>query len=157
MGHALLAIPFVAVLIAAAAIDLRRRIVPNLLVGPAAAWAIGATALLAPEELPGRLLAGSLAFAALLAPALARPGALGMGDVKLAAVMGLYLGASVAPALAVSFVAGAALGALTLVTHRGAARGRVVPFAPLLAAGGMIALAWGPELIGLYLEGPERP
>lgn len=151
MGHAPLALPFVAVLIVAAAIDLRRRIVPNALLGPAAAWAIGAPALLAPAELPGRLLAGSLAFAALLAPAVIRPGALGMGDVKLAGVMGLYLGASVVPALAASFFAGAAVGAMTLIKHGRAARGRALPFAPLLAAGGLIGLAWGPELIGAYL------
>lgn len=154
MGHAALAIPFVAVLVAAAAIDLRLRIVPNRLLAPAAAWAVAAAAVLAPAELPGRALSGALAFAVLLAPALIRPGALGMGDVKLAGMMGLYLGAAVVPALAAAFVAGAAVGAAMLVRRGRAASGRAIPFAPFLAAGGLVGLAWGPELVAFYLNRP---
>lgn len=154
MGHAALAIPFVAVLVAAAAIDLRLRIVPNRLLAPAAAWAVAAAAVLAPAELPGRALSGALAFAVLLAPALIRPGALGMGDVKLAGMMGLYLGAAVVPALAAAFVAGAAVGAAMLVGRGRAASGRAIPFAPFLAGGGLVGLAWGPELVAFYLNRP---
>jgi leader peptidase (prepilin peptidase)/N-methyltransferase len=152
VGHAALAIPFVAVLVAAAAIDLRLRIVPNRLLVPAAAWAVAATAALAPAELPGRALAASLAFAALLAPALIRPRALGMGDVKLAGMMGLYLGTAVVPALTAAFVTGAGAGAVVLIMHGRAVSGRAIPFAPFLAAGGLVGLVWGPELVAFYLN-----
>ena len=117
MHHALLAVPFLALLVAAAAIDVKLRIVPNRL----------------------------------LAPALVRPGALGMGDVKLAVAMGLYLGASVIPALMVAFLGGAVAGAALLLRHGPRARHAALPFAPFLALGGVVGLACGPELVALYL------
>lgn len=148
----LLAIPFVALLVAAAAFDLRLRIVPNRLVAPAALWALAVTSLLAPAEVAGRALAGTLAFVAMLAPALARPGALGMGDVKLAGAMGLYLGAAVVPALLAAFIGGSMAGAAMLVRHGRSARHAALPFAPFLALGGILGLAWGSDLIDLYLH-----
>lgn len=155
MVDQLLMVPFLALLAAAAATDFRLRIVPNRLVAPAALWALAATAVLAPAEVAGRALAGVLAFAAMLMPALARPGALGMGDVKLAGTMGLYLGASVVPALMAAFLTGSVAGAAMLVRQGRSARHAALPFAPCLALGGIVGLAWGPELIALYL-GPLR-
>ena len=154
MHHAVLAVPFLALLVAAAAIDVKLRIVPNRLLAPGALWALAATVLLAPDELADRALAGALAFLAMLAPALVRPGALGMGDVKLAGVMGLYLGASVVPALLVAFVGGAVAGAALLVRHGRRARRAALPFAPSLALGGVVGLACGAELVALYLGRP---
>ncbi|MBA2567422.1 MAG: prepilin peptidase [Thermoleophilaceae bacterium] len=151
MFHELLSVPFLALLVAAAAIDFKLRIVPNRLVAPAALWAVAATAVLAPAEVAGRMLAGALAFAAMLIPALVRPGALGMGDVKLAGTMGLYLGASVIPALMAAFLAGSVAGAAVLVRQGRSARHAALPFAPFLGLGGIVGLAWGPELIALYL------
>ncbi|MGI8585811.1 MAG: prepilin peptidase [Thermoleophilaceae bacterium] len=148
----LLAVPFFALLAAAAAFDLKLRIVPNRLVAPAALWALAATAILAPAEVADRALAGALAFAAMLAPALARPGALGMGDVKLAGAMGLYLGVLVIPALLVAFVAGSAAGSAMLLRDGRSARHAALPFAPFLALGGVVGMVWGRELIGLYLD-----
>jgi leader peptidase (prepilin peptidase)/N-methyltransferase len=151
MLHALLAVPFLALLGAAAAIDVKLRIVPNRLVAAAALWALAVTALLAPSEVTARALAGALAFVALLVPAAARPGALGMGDVKLAGTMGLYLGASVIPALIAAFLAGSLAGVAALARHGRSARHAALPFAPFLAIGGVVGLAFGPELIALYL------
>ena len=145
-----LELPFAAVLIAVAAIDLDHRIVPNKVLVPAAVWAIGAGALVAPGELPERLLAGGIAFAVLLAIVLAYPKGMGMGDVKLAGVMGLYLGAPVAVALLVAFLAGSLVGGAMIVREGSAARKRALPFAPFLALGGIVALLVGPELVTLY-------
>jgi len=103
-------------------------------------------------EVADRALAGALAFAAMLAPALARPGALGMGDVKLAGAMGLYLGVLVIPALLVAFVAGSAAGSAMLLRDGRSARHAALPFAPFLALGGVVGMVWGRELIGLYLD-----
>src|SRR5215208_5837691 len=95
----LLELPFAAMLIAVASIDLEHRIVPNRILLPMAVWGVGATAVVRPDALLESLIAAGAAFASLLVTALAYPGGMGMGDVKLAGVMGLYLGVSVAPAL----------------------------------------------------------
>ena len=75
---------------------------------------------------------------------------MGMGDVKLAGVMGVYLGLSVIPALLIAFLAGSVVG-LTMIAREGAsARKKAIPFGVFLAFGGIVALLAGPELIGLY-------
>ena len=145
-----LELPFAAMLIAVAAIDLDHRIVPNRILLPAAGWALAAGAVLRPGELPELLIAGAAAFGFLLVAALLRPGGMGMGDVKLAGTMGLYLGTSVAPALLVAFGVGAGVG-VAIMARRGVdARKQGVPFAPFLALGGLVGLLAGPELIDLY-------
>jgi leader peptidase (prepilin peptidase) / N-methyltransferase len=147
----LLELPFVAVLIAIAGIDLEHHIVPNRLVVPAAVWGLLSAALVASDELPELLLAGTVAFGALLLVALAYPAGMGMGDVKLAGVMGLYLGLSVAPAMLVAFAAGSVVG-VALVVAKGGGRGQGVPFAPFMAVGGLVGVLAGPELIDLYSD-----
>jgi leader peptidase (prepilin peptidase)/N-methyltransferase len=145
----LVELPFVTMLIAVAGIDLEHHIVPNRIVLPAAAWALVGAALVARSDIPGLVVAGAAAFAALLLMALAYPGGMGMGDVKLAGVMGLYLGVSVAPALMAAFATGAIIG-VAIVALSGGGRKRGVPFAPFMAVGGLIGLLAGPELIDLY-------
>jgi leader peptidase (prepilin peptidase) / N-methyltransferase len=143
-------LPFAAMLVAVAFIDLEHRVVPNRILGPMAIWALASGVLFRAEELPALLIAGAAAFLFLLVAALAYPGGMGMGDVKLAGVMGLYLGRSVAPALLVAFLAGSLVG-LAIVLHSGpAARKRAVPFAPFLALGGLVGLLAGPELVEFY-------
>jgi leader peptidase (prepilin peptidase) / N-methyltransferase len=146
----LLELPFVAMLIAVAGIDLEHKIVPNRIVLPAAVWAVLAAALVAMSDLPELLAAGAAAFAALLLAAVAYPAGMGMGDVKLAGVMGLYLGLAVAPALLAAFAVGALVGVAIVVREGDRKRG--VPFAPFLAVGGLIGLLVGPELIDLYAD-----
>jgi leader peptidase (prepilin peptidase) / N-methyltransferase len=146
----LLDLPFAAMLIAVADIDLEHRIVPNKILLPMAVWGIGATALVRPDFLPEALIAGAAAFTALLLAALAYPAGMGMGDVKLAGVMGVYLGAAVAPALFAAFLAGSLVGVAMLARHGSAARKKGVPFAPFMALGGLLGLLAGPELIDLY-------
>jgi leader peptidase (prepilin peptidase)/N-methyltransferase len=144
-------LPFTAVLIAVAGIDLDHRIVPNKIMLPAAVWALATAALLRTDQLPELLIAGSAAFALLLLAALAYPAGMGMGDVKLAGVMGLYLGSAIAPALLVAFATGTAAGLYALAREGSAARKKAVPFAPFLALGGFVGIVAGPELVDLYV------
>jgi leader peptidase (prepilin peptidase)/N-methyltransferase len=77
---------------------------------------------------------------------------MGMGDVKLAAVMGLFLGRSVAPALLIGFAAGSLVG-LAMVAARGAeARKQAIPFAPFLALGAIAGQLFGEEIVDWYLR-----
>lgn len=147
-----LELPFAALMIAVAAIDLEHRIVPNRLLAPAAVWAVGAWAVVDLDFLPEALAAGGGAFAFLLLAALAYPAGMGMGDVKLAGVMGLYLGLSVIPALLVAFLAGSVVGIAIIVRDGRDARKTGVPFAPFLALGGLVGLLAGNELISLYAD-----
>src|SRR5256714_7825959 len=143
-------LPFAAMLIAVADIDLEHRIVPNRILAPMAIWAVAASAVVRTGKLPELLIAGAAAFALLLLAALAYPGGMGMGDVKLAGVMGLCLGLPVAPALLVAFFTGSLVGIAIVLRHGAAARKRAVPFGPFLALGGLVALVAGHELVQLY-------
>jgi leader peptidase (prepilin peptidase)/N-methyltransferase len=131
----LLAAALLAVLVPAAVIDARRRIIPNTLTATGAVAGVALLTLLAPAALPTHAAAAAGAGAFFLAAALLRPGELGMGDVKLAAVLGLYLGASVVPALLVALLAATVVGV--------AGRRSTLPLGPFLALGGVVGLlAW---------------
>ena len=145
-------LPFAAMLIAVAAIDFDHRIVPNKILLPAAVWAVAASALVRPGDLPELAIAGAGAFAFLLIAALIRPGGMGLGDVKLAGVMGLYLGLSVIPALLFAFLSGSVVGIAMMARGGIGERKSAVPFSPFLALGGIVALLAGPELIELYTD-----
>jgi leader peptidase (prepilin peptidase) / N-methyltransferase len=121
--------------------DLRTRLVPDAPLVLGLGLAIGASALSAPGELPERLAAGAGAAGFLLAAALIRPDGMGLGDVKLAGVIGVYLGADVIASMAIAFAAGSIVGLALMVRHGWAARRRTIPFAPCLALGAMVPLA----------------
>ena len=148
----MLQLPLVAVLIAVAAIDLEHRISAEQDPLPAAVFGVVAGAVVMTGDLPELLIAGAAAFTAMLLIALAYPRGMGMGDVKLAGVMGLYLGQSVIPALFIGFLAGTVVGLVILAREGSDARKKAVPFAPFLALGGIAALLVGPELIDLYKD-----
>ncbi len=145
-----LQLPLVAVLIVVAGIDLEHRIIPNKIVLPAAVYGVVAGAIVMTDDYPELLIAGAGAFVAMLALALAYPRGMGMGDVKLAGVMGLYLGLSVIPALFIAFLSGTVVGVAIIAREGRDARKKGVPFGPFLALGGIAALLVGPELIELY-------
>lgn len=147
-----LTLPLAAILIAVAGIDLEHRIVPNRILAPAALWGVAASALIATDDLPEQLIAGGSVLVLMLVVALAYPAGMGMGDVKLAAVMGLYLGLAVAPALLTAFAAGSAVGLALIARHGADARKRALPFAPFLALGGLVGIVAGPELIEAYAD-----
>jgi leader peptidase (prepilin peptidase)/N-methyltransferase len=145
---------FVAALVAITRIDLEHRIIPNRVLAPLAVAALVLTAVFEPHQLPERLIAGAAAGGFLLAAALAYPGGMGMGDVKLAAVMGLVLGRAVAPALLVALLAGTLAGIAVMARH-GVKQGRStkIPFGPFLALGGIVGLFAGRALVGAYVHG----
>ena len=147
----MLALCFCAVLAAVTVADLERRIIPNELLGLGACAAVAIAAAADPASLPGRLAAATAAGGPLFVVALACPHGLGMGDAKLVATMGLYLGTAVAPALLVGFGAGALAGATLVVCHGAAARKRAIPFAPFLALGGLVGLLAGHAIVRWYV------
>jgi leader peptidase (prepilin peptidase) / N-methyltransferase len=146
----LIELPFAAALVVLAAIDVEQRRLPNRVVYPLAVWGIVGAILVQQDALAGRLAAAAAALVLLLVPALARPGSIGMGDVKLAGTMGLHLGPAVAPALLLAFLGGALAGAGMVLREGAGARKKTLPFGPFLALGGFVALVAGPELIELY-------
>jgi leader peptidase (prepilin peptidase) / N-methyltransferase len=147
-----LGIAFGAMLLVVALTDLERRVIPNAVLLAGAAIAVAIAAATDPGSLPTRAIAAMLAGGVLLLMALAHPRGMGMGDVKLAAVMGLYLGRSVAPALLIGFGAGALAG-VVIIARRGApARKHAVPFGPFLALGGIVAFSFGGQIADWYLN-----
>jgi leader peptidase (prepilin peptidase) / N-methyltransferase len=143
-------LPFAAALIALAAIDLDHRLLPNKIVYPLAAYGVVATAVVDSSDLVEHLLAGAGAFVLLLAAVLAYPAGMGMGDVKLAGAMGVFLGLSVIPAMLVAFLLGSLVGLGIMLREGAAARKKAVPFGVFLALGGIAGVFAGPELIELY-------
>jgi len=151
-GALALGLVFVAMLAAITLTDLERRLIPNriLIAGAVAGLAI-ATAT-DPSSLPERGIAAVAAGGLLLLIALAYPRGMGMGDVKLAAVMGLFLGSAVSVALAVAVIAGSVVGIGVMVQQGSGARKQAVPFGPFLALGGVVALLAGDQLVNAYLN-----
>ena len=145
-----LELPFVACLIALAGIDLDHKLLPNRIVYPMAAYGLVATLLVDRDDLAENLIAGAGAFLALFLVVLAYPAGMGMGDVKLAGSMGLFLGLSILPAMLIAFLTGSVVGVAIMVREGVAARKKQVPFGVFLALGGLLGLLLGPELIDLY-------
>lgn len=141
---------FCLALVTLSATDLQHRLVPNRIVLPAAAVVLAAqTALdLSPEWALGALGASLFLFLA----ALAYPKGMGMGDVKLALLLGAMLGRTVPVALMVGMLAALVPSAVLFARHGGAARKMAIPFAPFLAFGGVVALFAGDALLEAYLD-----
>jgi leader peptidase (prepilin peptidase)/N-methyltransferase len=145
-----LELPFVAALIALAAIDFDHKLLPNKIVYPLAVYGVIATLLVDRDDLVENLIAGAGAFVFLLLAVIAYPRGMGMGDVKLAGAMGLYLGLSVIPALLTAFLTGSVVGVVIIAREGAAGRKKAVPFGVFLALGGIVGVLAGPELIDLY-------
>jgi leader peptidase (prepilin peptidase) / N-methyltransferase len=145
-----LELPFVAALIALAAIDYDHKLLPNKIVYPLAAYGVIATILVDRDDLVENLIAGAGAFAFLLLAVVAYPRGMGMGDVKLAGAMGLFLGLSIIPALLAAFLSGSVVGVFILAREGAAGRKKAVPFGVFLALGGIVGVLAGPELIDAY-------
>jgi leader peptidase (prepilin peptidase) / N-methyltransferase len=136
----LLAACTLAVLTILAAIDLEVRLLPNRIVFPAILGAIAWQATFFPERLVECLVAGLGAGLVFLLPSLVRPGAVGMGDVKLAAFLGVVLGAGVVGALITGSLLAAPVALALLLVNGTGARGAALPFGPFLALGAGVAL-----------------
>jgi leader peptidase (prepilin peptidase)/N-methyltransferase len=148
-GRAAVGAFFCAVLVALSAIDLEHRIIPNRIVLPAAVVCLVAQTLLDPS--PEWALAALGASGFLLLAALAYPAGMGMGDVKLALLMGAVLGRTVPVALMAGMLAALVPSIVLLARHGSKARKMGIPFGPFLALGSVVALFWGEALLDAYL------
>lgn len=147
-----LGLVFMAMLAAITLTDLERRVIPNRILIAGAVAGLAVAAATDPSSLPERGIAAAAAGGLLFLIALAYPRGMGMGDVKLAFVMGLFLGSAVSVALAVAVIAGSVVG-IGVMAHQGAAaRKQAVPFGPFLALGGVVALLAGDQLVNAYLN-----
>lgn len=148
-----LSVALILLIVPAALIDLEHRIIPNRITALGFILALALGLALDPAGEPERLIAGAGAGGFLLLAALAYPGGMGMGDVKLAGMIGMFLGAAVAPALLIALVAGVALG-IAVIYRKGAHAGRktAVPFGPFLALGALSAVFVGHQLVDVYVN-----
>jgi leader peptidase (prepilin peptidase)/N-methyltransferase len=150
--------PFLGLMLALAVIDIRHKIIPNRLIYPsllmfAAYLVVAAVAGGGTDVLDGVI--GFLAYGGvILIVALISPRGMGMGDVKLAALIGMVIGAIDLPSVAVAAGMGILLGGLAAIVALLAGKGRksVLPFGPFLAAGAAIGAFFGPEIADAYLR-----
>ena len=144
---------FVLLLVPITLIDLEHHIIPNVLT---LIGAVGAVALLLAfnsDSLVEHLIAAVAAGGFFLLAAIVYPAGMGMGDVKLAAVMGLFLGRAVVPAIFAALIAGTLIGGVIIARH-GVAEGRKkgIPFGPWLAFGSLVGLFAGEDIVDWYLD-----
>jgi leader peptidase (prepilin peptidase)/N-methyltransferase len=146
-----LGVAMILVLVPITFIDLEHRIIPNRILVSGAIAAVAILAVARPDRLPEHLIAAAAAGGFLLLAVMAYPRGMGMGDVKLAAVLGLFLGRSVAPAMLAALLGGTLVGA-GIIAQKGAYAGRktAVPFGPFLALGALVGLFAGPEIVDWY-------
>ncbi len=150
-AEAVIGLVFVTVLATVTLTDLEQRIIPNRVLLAGAVLCLAIAAPTDPGGLPERLIAAAAAGGILFLVVLAYPAGMGLGDVKLAATMGLFLGRAVAPAILIALLAGSLVGVALIARHGARARKMAIPFGPFLALGGVAALLAGDQLIDLYL------
>ena len=141
---------FCATLVTVSATDLRLRIIPNWIVLPAAVVVLaGMTAVdPSPQWALGAVGASGFLFLA----ALAYPSGMGMGDVKLALLLGAMLGRTVPVAMLLGMVSALVPAVFLLARHGSAARKMCIPLGPFLALGAVVGLFAGHPLLHLYLH-----
>jgi leader peptidase (prepilin peptidase) / N-methyltransferase len=148
-----LGLAFVLLLVPVTVIDIDFRIIPNKLMIAGTVVALAILALTRTGDIPEHLIAAAAAGGFLLVAAIAYPAGMGMGDVKLAFVMGLFLGRDVGVAMLVALVAGSLVG-VAVMARKGTAEGRktAIPFGPFLALGGLVGLLAGEPVVDWYLD-----
>jgi leader peptidase (prepilin peptidase)/N-methyltransferase len=144
---------FVLLLVPITLIDLEHHIIPNVLSAIGAVAALALVLAFQTDDLTEHIIAALAAGGFFLIAALVYPAGMGMGDVKLAGVMGLFLGRAVAPAIFAALIAGTVVGAV-VIARFGAKDGRKkgIPFGPWLAFGSLVGLFWGDEIVDWYLD-----
>ena len=142
-AHAFVGAILAVALVFLTAIDLDRRLLPDAIVLPALAIVLILQIAFYPDHTLEWVLAAVAAALFFFVPFVIYPAGMGMGDVKLAALLGAALGKSVAAAIAVGLVAGGAFALLVLVREGVGARKKAVPFGPFLALGGLVVLFLG--------------
>ena len=144
------ALVLVAVLVALAAIDLEHRLLPNAIVAPAAVVGFALSVLADPGAWWVYPASAVAVGGGLFALAILYPGGMGMGDVKMGAMLGMFLGPYAALAVFLGALVGAVAGGLLMAVWK-VGRRYPLPFGVFMAAGGVISLLFGAELWGIYL------
>lgn len=148
--HALAAAVFCVALVAVSATDIERRVVPNAIVLPSGVLVLALQLVRDPSiEWPAAGLGGAFF---LFLVALAYPRGMGMGDVKLALLLGFGVGWAVPVALFAGMVFALVPSVILLARHGSKARKMAIPFAPFLALGGLLALFAGGPIVHWYLS-----
>jgi leader peptidase (prepilin peptidase)/N-methyltransferase len=150
------ALVLVAVLVALAAIDLEHRLLPNVIVGPAAVAGFALSTLSNPGGWWVYPVSAVAVGGGLLALALFYPGGMGMGDVKMGAMLGVFLGPYAALAVFLGALLGAVAGGMLMLFWK-VGRRYPLPFGVFMAAGGVVSLFFGPEIWGIYLGAVGAP
>jgi leader peptidase (prepilin peptidase)/N-methyltransferase len=140
-------------LVGISSIDLRYRIIPDRITLPLAVAGLVLAAVLRPSDLPELLLSAFGAGLFLLVAALLSPSGMGIGDVKLAFVLGLYVGSSVVIAIIIGLVGPVVPMILLLPRYGTRVRKLHLALGPFLALGGMVALLAGDDIISWYTGG----
>jgi leader peptidase (prepilin peptidase) / N-methyltransferase len=151
-GRLALGLVLCALLVVITLTDLELRVIPNPVVGFGAVVGIALLALTEPGELPENLIAAAIGGAILALIALSYPRGMGMGDAKLVAMMGIFLGRALAPAVLIALAAGAVVGLVMIARHGSEARKHAIPFGPFLAFGGVVGLWFGDEIVDWYVD-----
>ena len=146
------ALALVVLLLGVSAIDLRYRIIPNRLTGPGVLIGLVLGIAVAPDRWLELLIATAVATLLLLVCAFVSPAGMGMGDVKLAGMLGAFLGAAVSVAMMLGLILAALPSLLLLARHGRGARSMTFGLAPFLAAGAILALVWGDGVIDWYMS-----
>lgn len=150
-GRAFVGAVFCAALVVLSAIDAERRILPDLIVLPTTVVVLGAQIALFPDRAVEWILSAFLAALFLFVALVAYPKGMGMGDVKLALLLGAALGKAVAVGLMLGMLAAMVVAIALFVRHGSAARKMAIPFGPFLAFGSVVALFWGKAILDAYL------
>lgn len=137
-AHGLLIAFFVAVLVTLSAIDLERRILPNVIVLPSAAIVLAGQVAIDPGRAAHFVIAALAAAGVLLFLFLLNPAGMGMGDVKLALLLGAALGGHVLAALLIASLALWPVAVVLFVRQGRAARRTTIAFGPFLAFGAIV-------------------
>ncbi len=151
-GELTLGLVLCAVLVAITLTDLELRIIPNAFVLAGAIAGLAIVLAFDLGDLDQRAIAIAAAGGAFFLIALAYPRGMGMGDAKLVAMMAIYLGRSIAPAVLVGLIAGSLVGIAIIAREGAGARKSAVPFGPFLALGGVVGLWFGDEIVDWYLD-----
>jgi leader peptidase (prepilin peptidase)/N-methyltransferase len=142
-GHALVGAILAPALVLLTAIDLERRLLPDAIVLPTLAVVLVLQIAFYPEHALEWALAALAAALFFFVPWLVYPAGMGLGDVKLAALLGAALGKSVAAAILAGLLAAAAVALLVLAREGFGARKKAIAFGPFLAFGGLLVLFLG--------------
>ena len=150
-AEAAIGLVFVAMLAVITLTDLDQRIIPNKALIAGAVLCLAIAIPTDPGGVPERLIAAAAGGGVFFLIVLAYPRGMGLGDVKLVATMGLFLGRGLAPAVLVGLLAGSVIGLALIATRGPDARKMTIPFGPFLALGGIVGLLAGHHLVDLWL------